>query len=79
MDLSGQYVVCENLRRQGELAVSELSKDGRPIYGLIDYGVGPEEDVRTVTMHVKRTFKSWESDPRFRNVVSDAIMPLLSK
>ena len=79
MDLSGKYVVCTNLGRRGEVGVTESSKDKRPIYGLIDYGEGSEEHVTAVNMYVKRTFKSWERDPKFRDVVSDAILEILSK
>ena len=78
MDLSGYYVICSNLGKHGPLEVSELDIDGGPIYGLIDYGAGSEEDSKSVNEYVEGSFKSWVSDPVFLDVVSDSILPLQS-
>ena len=76
MDLSGNYVICENLGRRGQLDVSEVQENGKPIYGLIDYGEGSNEDAESVTEYDEATFKSWMSKAEFLDVVSDATLPL---
>ena len=79
MDLSGHYVICSNLGKHGPLEVSELDIDGGPIYGLIDYGAGSEEDSKSVNEYVEGSFKSWVSDPVFLDVVSDFAITVTSR
>merc|ERR1712004_32071 len=72
VDLSGRYVLCDKVGQRGKMQITETLRDGSPIYGVVDYGFGPETHANAVKEYIQQTLSGWASDAVFAGSIASS-------